>query len=241
MQSQLDFLYLNYVETIFSDNELKELIENHIVSSPQIIDIETPRGNYLDSEFKVVFVGKETNGWFNANERKEVGLEIINGQFEKYIHSLKKIYSNHNIGLKYRSPIYLFIDRLFDSLSEFKKTGILLTELLRHDYYGSGLPSEIIAKVGYDNNYILRRELEILKPDALIFLTGPTYDRHIMMTYPSAVFHELEGYSLNQVATIENIPHVKKAIRIYHPDYHNRLGADYKYEMVDVLTNFLNL
>jgi len=240
MQRQLDNLYQIYLETLFSDKALEEMIENFSISSPQFLDAATPRGNYIDSEFKVVLVGKETNGWFNANERKEEGLTQINKQFEKYIHSLKKLYSRHNIGANYRSPIYLFIDILFERLAEFKKAGILLTELLRHDHYGSRLPNEIIAKVAFDNNFIFRKELEILKPDALIFLTGPTYDRHINMTYPSAIFHELEGYSLNQVSVIENIPNIKKAVRIYHPDYHNRLGADFKYEMTEVITKFLN-
>lgn len=239
IKSQLDLLYKNYLETIFSDKELAEMIDNLILSSPQLLDVETIRGKYLDSDFKLVFVGKETNGWFNRNERLEEGLIKINNQFEKYIFSLKKIYSRHNIGLNYRTPIYLFIDLLIDRLSINKNVGFLLTELLRHDYNGSGLPSKIIDKVAYNNNFILREELEILSPDALIFLTGPTYDRHIKMTFPNAVFKEVAGYSLNQVSFIENIPNVKKAIRIYHPDYHNRLGGDFKYQMTEVINNFL--
>lgn len=239
MQRHLDNLYQTYLETIFSDKELEEMIENFIVSSPQFLDTETPRGNYIESEFKVVIIGKETNGWFNANERNEEGLEQINKQFDKYIDTLKKLYSRHNIGANYRSPIYLFIDLLVKRLSEFKKVGILLTEMIRHDYYGSELPNEIISKVAYDNNFILRKELEILNPDALIFLTGPSYDRHITMTYPTAVFQELEGYSLNQVSVIKNIPYIEKAIRIYHPDYHNRLGTNFKYEMTELITKFL--
>lgn len=240
MQKQLDNLYQTYLETLFSDKEFEEMIENFRVSSPQFLDTETPRGKYLSSEFKVVFIGKETNGWFNDNERKEEGLTQINRQFEKYIHSLKKIYSRHNIGANYRSPIYLFIDLLVERISESKNVGFLLTELLRHDYDCSGLPTDIIAKVAYDNNFILRKELEILKPDALVFLTGPNYDRHITMTYPTAFFQEFKGYSLNQVSVIKNIPNIKMAIRIYHPDYHNILGADFKYEMTKVIAEFLN-
>lgn len=117
MQKQLDNLYQTYLETLFSDKEFEEMIENFRVSSPQFLDTETPRGKYLSSEFKVVFIGKETNGWFNDNERKEEGLTQINRQFEKYIHSLKKIYSRHNIGANYRSPIYLFIDLLVERIS----------------------------------------------------------------------------------------------------------------------------
>lgn len=239
MQRQLDNLYQNYLKQIFSDKKIEEMIENLIISSPQFLDVETPRGKYLESEFKVVIIGKETNGWFNSNERKEEGLTEINLQFEKYINSLKQLYSQHNIGVNYRSPIYLFIDLLLDKLTESKTTGILLTEMLRHDYKGSGLPNELIEKIAYNNNFILRNELEILNPDALVFLTGPTYDRFITLTYPTAVFHKHEGYALNQVSVIENIPNIKKAIRIYHPDYHNRLGSEFKYEMREVISNFL--
>ena len=44
-----------------------------------------------------------------------------------------------------------------------RKPGILLTELLRHDYCGKRLPDNIISKVTYDNNFILRKEIEILR------------------------------------------------------------------------------
>jgi hypothetical protein len=113
VQRQLENLYQNYLETLFSDKELEEMIENHSVSSPQLLDIETPRGNYLDSEYKIILIGKETNGWFNANERKEEGLTHISGQLEKYIHSLKKniFTTQHRSKLSFPNLfIYLFID-----------------------------------------------------------------------------------------------------------------------------------
>lgn len=240
MQKQLDNLYHSYLEAIFSDKEIEKMIEDNKLSSPQLLDVETPRGNYLNSEFKVLFIGKETNDWFNSNERYNEGLIPINGQFEKYINSLKKLYKSHNIGVKYRSPIYLFIDHLLKKLNESKQTGMLLTELLRHDYNCKGLPQHLIEKLAYEENSILREEVEILKPNALIFLTGPSYDKHIKMTYPMAVFQECEGYGIRQVAVIENIPNIKKAVRIYHPDYHNRKGANFKHKMVELITKFLN-
>ena len=239
MQKQLDNLYHNYLETLFLDKEIEKLIEDNKLSSPQLLDVETPRGNYLISEYKVLFIGKETNDWFNTVERKNEDLTLINGQFEKYINSLKKLYKSHNIGVKYRSPIYLFIDHLVKKLNESKQTGMLLTELLRHDYNCKGLPQHIIEKVAYKNNFILREEIEVLKPNALIFLTGPNYDKHIKMTYPTAVFKECQDYKFRQVAAIENIPNIEKAIRIYHPDYHNRLGSDFKYKMSELITKFL--
>ena len=73
-----------------------------------------------------------------------------------------------------------------------------------------------------------------------MFLTGPSYDRHLITTYPRAVFQKHENFHVNTVAVIEGIPGIKKAIRIYHPGYHNREGADFKYEMAELLCKFLN-
>ncbi|WP_192820895.1 hypothetical protein [Rufibacter sp. LB8] len=117
--------------------------------------------------------------------------------------------------------------------------GFLLTELLRHDYCCKSPRKEIIDKITFDNNRILRKEIEILNPDALVFLTGPTYDKHIRKTYPMATFSNIDHYPSNQVSIIENIPYINRAIRIYHPDYHKWLGSKFRFEMVDVIKNFL--
>ena len=236
MQQQLDNLYLNYLEKIFLDKELEDNIENEDVSAPHLLDIERPNSNWLNSEYKVLFIGKETNGW-NPKDRQKEGLLPINGQFQKYIVSLKNVYKS----LNYTSSIYLFMDILIEKLSEKRKTGFLLTNLLRHDYCQSSLPYELALKVTYDNNYILRKEIEILNPDALVLLSGPHYDRYIEQhTYPMAHFKEFDNYPLNQVKIYENIPNIKKAIRIYHPDAHKYQGAEYRYDMADIICKFLN-
>ncbi|MEO6834071.1 MAG: hypothetical protein ABI169_17820 [Chitinophagaceae bacterium] len=239
MQAKLDALYNEYLDKIFSDEELLSAIENYELSSPQFLDVSVTRGNYLKHDNKVVFIGKETNGWFNQAERSEAGLAIINKQNQKYIEALKSIYFTHNIGVNYRTSIYTFIDLLTDKLAKNVETGILLTEVLRHDYLCRGLPPELIPKIAYNNNYILKKEIEILNPNAVVFLTGPTYDPYIKLTYPDITFSPLPNYPINQVAIIEGIPNIKKAIRIYHPDAHKYQGEDFRYAMVETVSNYI--
>lgn len=234
-QSKLDSLYNEYLDRIFADEQLLKMVENYELSSPHFLDVNVERGNYLGSEFKIVFVGKETNGWFNPKERQDAGLEIINKQNQKYLSALKQNYLRHNIGVNYRTAIYTFMDLVIEKMSERLNTGFILTELLRQDYLCAALPYDLIPKIAYDNNYILRKEIEILEPDAIVFLTGPNYDSNIKLTYPEAAFQSFSDYPKSQIAIIEGIPKVGKAIRIYHPDAHKYQGEDFRYEMVEII------
>lgn len=241
MQNKLDELYREYLEHIFQNKEIETRIENHKISSPQLLDITTPKGKYLESDYRIVFVGKETAGWFNKEQRDKAGLININRQFNKYIHALKSIYKEHDFGAKHKTPFFkfieLFIGKFDKTSSSNKSTGYLFTELLRHDEKGKGLSEALIHEATYNNNYILRKELEILNPDVLIFLTGPNYDRYIKQTYPNAVFKEIEGYSSNQASIIKNIPNVRTAVRIYHPRYlsYTNTTSEYSNLLINII------
>lgn len=238
MQNELDKLYLEYLDKILSDNEILKEIEENKLSSPQFVDVSTPETKYLTSDFRIVLVGKETFGWVNPKEREEAGLSNINGKNRKYLEELKRIYKAHNLGHRdgstYNSPIFQFIDLLYNIIVQKRNVpGMILTELLRHDYEQSTMPDVLSDKTMYDNNYILRKELEILNPNAILFLTGPSYDKYIKHTYPDVVFKDINDFNKNEFALLEGIPNIEKAFRIYHPGYINRLGRDYKTNLVE--------
>lgn len=241
MQEQLDDLYIEYLKRILSEEDILDMINSHELSSPQLLDISAPRANYIQSDYKIVFIGKETNGWFNRFERQNAGLTTINGQYRQYLEELKKIYKKHNIGENYRKPIFTFIDLLTERTNQIKNTGIILTELLRHDYNQEGASYQLAVRLAYDNNYILRKEIEILRPNAVVFLTGPNYDMYISHTYPQATFHSYNDYDLRQVAIIEGITNIGKAVRIYHPNAHSPQGWEFRYDMIEIITKILNI
>ena len=114
-----------------------------------------------------------------------------------------------------------------------------MTELIRHDYNGGGAPYEYAIRFAYDNNFILRKEIEILHPNALIFLTGPLYDKYITYSYPNIKYYNFKSFDIRQLAIIDGIPGIEKAIRIYHPDAHKFQGEYFRYEMVEIITNIL--
>lgn len=237
MQQKLDALYLDYLTKIMAMQEVEDAIENYEISSPFLLDVNAPRANYLNSSFKVAFVGQETNYWFNQDERLNSGLGLLSQNLTKYVDALKALYMKGNIGEFYRTSIFTFFDILSDKIKETHKgLGMINTNLIRHDYFGKGkLPEHFIEKVQYNQNEILRKEIEILRPDLVVFVTGPNYDRYIQRTYPNVTFEPIGNKTLREIAILKNIPNIKKAIRIYHPSYHNRKGANYKYEIAGIV------
>jgi len=245
MLNELDLLYKEYIGWLLSNEDNVDEIENGKLSSPHLLDVSTPEGNYLNYEFRILFVGQETFGWFNEKQREKEGLLKLDYQIEKYLIALKAIYKNHNLGhgeKQYLSSIYSFIDFVYNTTERDKKIkpGVLLTNLLRHDYDKKTLPFNKYESLNYQNNYILRKEIEILKPNAIVFLTGPNYDKYIIDTYPNIIFNKIEGYEINHAALLRGIPNIEKTIRINHPGRINRLGVTYKREIVNkILELFL--
>lgn len=92
MQFELDVLYKDYLTHILSEKEILAGIENFTLSSPQLIDSSVERGKYIETDYRVLFIGKETNWWFNQTEREKAGLVSIQGKIDIYIEELKSLY-----------------------------------------------------------------------------------------------------------------------------------------------------
>lgn len=246
LQNKLDELYLEYLNKILKDEVITNAIENGKLSSPLFIDVSAPQGNYVDRPYKVLYVGQETNSWFNEKERKEKSLLRINDA-SIYLTALKDLYKKFNIGEKYNTPIFLFLDILISEIQSKQgsedKTGFLWTNLIRHSAaYNEGKPSkDIIQKVMYDNNYILRQEINILNPNAIIFVTGPNYDEFLKNTYPKLEIKQVKRYGIDEIASLHHPELKAKSIRVYHPGYHRNLGGtEYMKELSQDIWNYIN-
>ena len=66
-----------------------------------------------------------------------------------------------------------------------------------------------------------KEEIDILKPDVLIFFTGPRYDHFIELFIGKFDTSEISGFEKNQLCNIKfkDDLNIKKAIRTYHPGY----------------------
>lgn len=233
LQNQLNELYLDYLNKIFADKEIFDKVQKFEISSPIFLDCNAEFGNYANSDYRVLYVGKQTNCWFNENEREQSGLFNDISDLNKYLFALTNLYKTFNIGANYKTAIFTFMDILVEELrSNNKKTGILWTNLLRHDNFGQGkVPYNVEEKITFDNNYIFRKEIEILKPDAIVFVTGPNYDYILEKTFPGIKKIAIKDMEVREICLLEHKDIPRKAIRVYHPDAHKFYGKNYRLKL----------
>ena len=108
---------------------------------------------------------------------------------------------------------------------ELENDAFLNTQLVRFDLNGSRPPLEIEELVQQEFN-VLPYEIKVLKPNVIVFLTGPNYDSRIEKTFndwhaidSNLKFIEVPGYSIRQFARIEHPVLPFHTYRTYHPKY----------------------
>ena len=109
----------------------------------------------------------------------------------------------------------------------------LYTNLSRHDEeykdrHGAIRTEEYLKVIHDNNNEIFRKEVEILKPDYIFFLTGPDRDALLIETYPDAQFKNIEKWQIfeNENSLFTEVYSSElnaKSYRMYHPQSYNRL------------------
>lgn len=243
MQEKLNGLYADYLKVIYTDSDLKKQILDFELSSPIFLKCDTDFGEYIDSEFKILYVGQETNYWFNQKERERSKLLNSIDDIDKYLKALVDLYKSFNIGHDYKTDIFTFMDILVDKLrNKNKKTGILWTNLLRHDAFGNGKVSyDVEQKITYNENYIFRKELEILKPDAIVFVTGPNYDYIIENSFKGLEKLKVDNESERKICMLKHADLPVKSVRVYHPNAHKYQGADYRWDLADKIVELIEM
>ena len=84
-------------------------------------------------------------------------------------------------------------------------------------------PVGIRNKIIGEHGDLARRELEILKPDACVFLTGPNYDFVLDASFPDIKRERLlPGVESRSLAKLSSPVLPKSSFRTYHPSYLGR-------------------
>ena len=106
--------------------------------------------------------------------------------------------------------------------------------MLRHDSFGEGkIPYEIERKITYNNNYILRKEISILKPDTIIFATGPNYDYILENSFTGLEKIQFKNEFVREICLLKHKELPEKSIRVYHPNSYKYKGTSYRWELAD--------
>ena len=248
MKQKLFDLYVNY----FSKNNLKdEEILNF--SRPFLIDVND---EYINSDKKVMIIGQETYTWYGLYK------DFLNE--DNGVKSTQDIYRNFMLQNKanYNSPFWNFFNKLEEnSNASFIWNNVYKLETIEYledpnklgQKVGFSLLSKnkeykhLIEKVRIFQKDILIKEIEILKPDIVIFLTGHPYDSLFMdkqfsniqnfyQNIEEAILLKIDKWKFGRFEN-EHLPY--KTYRTYHPNYLNRASSKVlTAEQKDLIFNF---
>lgn len=184
---------------------------------------------YTDADLKVMVFGKETNSWKGDCDdfgtppspvfSSDVSMEAVMGIYEEFYATYY-----HDGTFNFRGPRYgtfhygfnrfaLLLNAAFPN----KRIAYVWNNLVKiGKAKGKGFCGADIYALERECFSVIQEEINILKPDLLLFLTG-TYDERIRDNWPDAQFSALFPYEVNEAAQVISSALSMPAYRTNHP------------------------
>lgn len=168
---------------------------------------------YTDADIKIMVFGQETNDWHGAYG----GVKEAESLMEEYdtFFTSKKCFS-------YAGQFWNAVSQTKSAIEERtgKSVGLLWNNIVKIGKEGDkGRPdSEVIAWQKPAMKFIIN-EIEIAKPDIVIFFTGPNYDDMLQTVFEDIKFVSGSGKSSRQLALVSSKYLPVNSVRTYHPGY----------------------
>lgn len=181
IQSQLDHFYqtaLAEARPHFSEDDLAKL------SAPFLIAVSE---EYLEAPVRIMFVGKETNGWWGKLDKFYGSPDAIN--------QISNRYKKQMAMKRWRGRFFQTLARVSKALDMDGHKAIVWNNLMKMDWYRGRSDSRTSinhSQLLFDlSSRLFRFEVELLKPDVIIFASGADYDK--------AIKTNLVGYETEEV------------------------------------------
>ena len=175
------------------------------VESFQNEDLEGPLlmepSAYFQQANKLLVVGQETNGWHCEYCDIDAQLEV---------------YRKFNMGERYWASPFWNITRKVEAAIGIESYSCAWTNLNRFDHGGRAPEGKILEEVS-KFDFLVREEIQILKPDICLFYTNHKYDYRIKVLYPGIQFQRVEGLRDGHFARLTHPDLPSLTIRTPHP------------------------
>jgi hypothetical protein len=193
---------------------LKHIIEDENLeikpASPLLLYIDNEE-EYKNADIRLMIYGQETNSWYE--KEKET------------IQDIQKLYDGFFNGgdcWTYGGQFWNGVGRFVSSLQKrysSKKICLTWNNIVKIGKHGDkGFPPDYIYKIKREHFHVIPKEVEILKPNIALFLTGPNYDSIIKDNFGDLKYQALPNSTERQLSRV-SLKGVQFAYRIYHPNY----------------------
>lgn len=224
VNSRLTELYTNSWPNLAGQlEEIKASDQIVKPTNPLLLSVKE-EDKYLNADLRVMIFGQETNDW--------------GGDFTNNIEYIKSIYDDFFSSrhcFKYGGQFWNGINRFLKMLElqyPDKSIEFMWNNVVKIGKSGKrGKPPENIYQIERQNFQVIEEEIKILKPNLIVFLSGPYYDYIINEQLNITEYQKINGYDQRQIARI-NIKNIDFTFRTYHPNYLWRNGINNYYEAI---------
>lgn len=171
-----------------------------------------PPKDYASSTLKVMYFGKETNGWEGAFKDSK-GVQHLLGVYDAFV--------NNGGAAKYRGPFWNAIRRFNTVLSKLVPSlSFTYNNIIKVGKdWSKGTPPESVLRWQENWFQVIREEVRILSPDVIIFFTGPDYDRFIEKAFGPVGLEKIGNRIVRQLARLTSTGLPNATFRTYHPNF----------------------
>ena len=203
-------------------------IADSIPANPMLLSFDDLFFSQADK--KIMICGQETWGWGGFGSSINDCMKNYYGFFVD-----KGFYPGYGKSAYWKA--FRFFESQFISLFHGQKIQFIyqnLSKIGRND--GKTGVSNDIRSLERKYFPVFKRELELLQPDMVLFLTGPNRDHDIQFHFPDAVFCQAgDEPNLRRRAWVSSPDLPPASLRLYHPSYFAAWTNHYKNEAVSLL------
>lgn len=198
-------------------NDLLENVSGTKAAHPLLIKV---KDEYKDADIKVMIVGQETDGWHGLFEENKKDVNALMDDYYNYFYnivisgtSLAKRLKNKSKRPFWNRKNFKYFEEELPKIYNGKKVAFVWNNISKIGKCTRGKPTEKIQKL--EKKYfdqVFEKELEILEPNIVIFVTG---------NRPISISHEqLKPIKLKQVSEVNFTGQFSNiiAFRTYHPN-----------------------
>ena len=182
---------------------------------------------YENAEIRIMIIGQETNGWGYYED----------GFFYNEMDEISEMYSEFYSGYKFeehrgffKNHFNSFLKLLKEKYPE-KKASCFWNNVIKVGKANDkNTPPEYILEIEQKYFSVLKEEIEIIKPNIVLFYTGHAYDKYILHHFPELIKEDICGFNSSEVQLFK-IDNVDFVFRTPHPQGLHFQGKE-RYNMI---------
>ncbi|MFQ3578700.1 MAG: uracil-DNA glycosylase family protein, partial [Bacteroidales bacterium] len=191
-------------------------------TNPLLLQVDN-EADFAAADLRILIFGQETNGWFEMDDTLESILDAYGDFYNK-----EKCFSYGGQFWNGFSRFITLVSKHFPN----KKARFLWDNIVKiGKSEGKGFPPDYVYKMEREHFSVIKEEIKIIKPNVIVFLTGPNYDFVIKDNFGELPRQALTPFSERQISKIQ-FPGVDNVFRTYHPNYLWRNDIDSYFERI---------